>query len=262
MPACNGAAPPSGPVRHTVVILGGTGEGAALAARLADNPRLDVVTSLAGRTEAPAPVAGRVRIGGFGGPEGLADWLRTEKAAAVIDATHPFARTISENAAAACDAAGIPRLVTDRPAWEAGPGDDWHFFSTLTEAAEALPRFGRRAFLTTGRQSLPAFAHLAEMWFLVRLVDRPAGPLPLPVCQVVVGRGPFDVEAERALMADHGIDVLVTKASGGAATSAKLAAARALSLPVVMIARPEASGEAAAHTADDVESWLNRILGT
>lgn len=227
---------------HRVLILGGTGEARALAGRLAAGvpglPPLDIVSALAGRTRAAMPLPGRVRVGGFGGADGLAAYLRDERIELVIDATHPFATQISANAAAACKAAGVPRLALARLAWQAQPGDIWIEVADAAEAAQVLPRYGRRVFLSTGRRELAAFAALDEMWFLVRLVDPPEAPLPLPDCRVVTGRGPFDAAAERRLLMVNDIDVLVCKASGGAATAAKLAAARDLGLPVVMIRRP------------------------
>jgi len=223
-----------------LLLLGGTGEALALAASLAAafGPRLRVITSLAGRTRDPRLPEGALRVGGFGGADAMAGWLREASVDAVIDATHPFASRISANAAAACDGAGVPRLVLERPAWTARPGDRWHEVDDASAAAAALPALGRRAFLTLGPRDLAPFAPLAGMWFLVRQVDPPTAPLPLDNCTVVTARGPFDLAGERKLLRDHAIDVLVTRASGGTATIAKLDAARALGLPVAMIRRP------------------------
>ena len=225
-----------------VLILGGTGEAAALARSLTDNysGRMAVTTSLAGRTAAPAALPGDVRRGGFGGAQALADYLQDRNIAALLDATHPFAAQISANAVAACEIAGVPRLVVSRPCWSPVPGDEWHSFDTVEAAADGLSRFGRRAFLTVGVQELAAFAALADIWFLVRLIEAPDAPLPLPNCKIITGRGPFSVARERELMESAQIDVLVTKASGGEATAAKLEAARLLRLPVVMVRRPSA----------------------
>lgn len=223
-----------------VLILGGTGEARALAraidARFGN--RLEIVTSLAGRTSAPAPVPGRVRSGGFGGARALAEYLGAESVDLVVDATHPFAAAIAANARAACDASGVPRLVLARPAWRKQPDDQWHAVADMDAAAACLRQFGRRAFLTVGSKGLAAFVRLPGMWFLVRLVEAPNAPLALSAHELVVARGPFAVDAETDLMRRHRIEVLVTKASGGGATAAKLAAARGLGLPVVMVRRP------------------------
>lgn len=222
--------------RH-VLVLGGTTEARELAATLAAMPGVRVTTSLAGRVSRPGALEGDVRIGGFGGPEGLAAWLREHHVDAVVDATHPFATAITANAAQAARATGTPAVVLRRPGWQPGPGDRWHDAGSLAEAAALLPSLGRRVFLTTGRLGLAAFAHLTELHFLVRSVEAPEPPLP-PHTHVLLARGPFTVDDETALLRDHRVDVLVTKDSGGAATSAKLAAARTLALPVVVVRRP------------------------
>lgn len=248
--------------RPTVLILGGTADAAELADTLVSRfaEAVDVVTSLAGRTIAPAPLPGRVRVGGFGGPDRLAAFLRESDVRAVVDATHPFATAISENARVACDAAGVPRLALVRPAWVAGPGDDWHTFADAASLAQALPRFGRRAFLTIGRSDLRAFASCPDMWFLVRLVDMPDVPLPLADCRVVTGRGPFSERDERELMVGHNIDVLVCKSSGGPATSAKLGAARGLGLPVAMIERPPGPDGPCVESVPAASEWVGALL--
>lgn len=247
-----------------VLILGGTAEAASLARTLADSygDKVDVTTSLAGRTRAPDPLPGQVRSGGFGGAEALADYLKDQRIAAVIDATHPFAAQISANAVIACEIANVPRLVLSRPGWSPQPGDDWVDFDSVEAAAAGLSRFGRRAFLTIGVQELSAFADLADIWFLVRLIDTPADPLPLTDCQIITGRGPFSVDGERALMVSHRIDVLVTKASGGDATAAKLEAARVLGLPVLMVRRPPAPEGPAVDDVSAAMDWVASRLGT
>jgi precorrin-6A/cobalt-precorrin-6A reductase len=248
--------------RPTILILGGTADAAELAGMLVSlfDERIDVVTSLAGRTVAPARVPGRVRVGGFGGPERLASYLHEHDVRAVIDATHPFATEISGNARLACDAAGVARLALVRPDWTPVAGDDWHMFADGLSLAQALPRLGRRAFLTVGSSGLSDFAPGHGMWFLVRLVDKPSTPLPLAECEVVTGRGPFSENAERALMMRHNIDVLVCKSSGGVATYAKLAAARDLGLPVAMIARPEPPTGDRVASAREAADWVGRLV--
>ena len=192
------------------------------------------MSSLAGRVRDPALPAGEVRIGGFGGVDGLATWLRDHDVAAVVDATHPFASTMTAHAVDACAAADVPLVVLRRPGWPAEPG--WIWADSLAAAAALLPSLGERVFLTTGRTSLAAFAEL-DLEFLVRCVDPPSGPMPRRA-RVLLDRGPFTVDGERALMREHGIDVLVTKDSGGPLTSAKLAAARAEGVQVLVVRRP------------------------
>ncbi|MCE7080493.1 cobalt-precorrin-6A reductase [Streptomyces sp. ST2-7A] len=231
---------PGRPGRH-VLVLGGTTEGRRLAGELlAAHPTgLRVTTSLAGRVAAPRlPEAGEVRIGGFGGPAGLADWLREHAVDLLIDATHPFAVRVGANAALAAGETGVPLLALRRPGWTPVPGDRWHPVDSLAEAAGLLPTLGSRILLTTGRLGLAAFAHLAEPWFLVRSVDPPTGPCP-PRMGVLTARGPFDLDGERALLREYRIDVLVTKDSGGTATAPKLTAAREVGVPVVIVRRPE-----------------------
>jgi precorrin-6A/cobalt-precorrin-6A reductase len=241
----------------TVLVLGGTAEARALAGRLADVPGLRVVSSLAGRVSQPALPAGEVRVGGFGGVEGLAAWVRDAGVGAVVDATHPFAETISAHAADACARAGVPLLRLARPGWEARDGDDWHEAGSLDEAAALLPALGTRVFLTTGRQGLAAFAGLDELWFLIRCVDPPSGAMPARR-EVLLARGPYDRVAEHALMQRFGVDVLVTKNSGGPLTSGKLDAARDLGLPVVMVSRPAPPPALAGSVpaVDDAFRWV------
>ncbi|MEV0182711.1 cobalt-precorrin-6A reductase [Streptomyces sp. NPDC050625] len=220
-----------------ILILGGTTEARRLAARLAARPDVRVTTSLAGRVARPGAVEGDVRIGGFGGAEGLADWLRAQRADAVVDATHPFAASITANAARAARATGLPLVVLRRPGWRPAPGDRRHPVPSLAAAADALPGLGRRVFLTTGRLGLAAFARLTDLHFVVRSVEPPEPPMP-PDAEVILARGPFTVADELTLLRAHRIDVLVTKDSGGEATAAKLTAARELGLPVVVVQRP------------------------
>ncbi|WP_330309051.1 MULTISPECIES: cobalt-precorrin-6A reductase [unclassified Streptomyces] len=239
-----------------VLVLGGTTEARELAAGLAARPGVRVTTSLAGRVSRPGALEGDVRIGGFGGSEGLAEWLREHGVAAVVDATHPFASGITANAARAAAVTGVPAVVLRRPGWRPGPGDRWHSAASLTEAAALLPALGRRVFLTTGRLGLAAFAHLAGLHFLVRSVEAPEPPLP-PDAEVLLARGPFTPDGEKALLREHRIDVLVTKDSGGDATAAKLTAARDLGLPVVVVRRPPLPEGVTA--VPDVASALARL---
>jgi precorrin-6A/cobalt-precorrin-6A reductase len=238
----------------TVLVLGGTSEARALAAALAGQPGLRVISSLAGRVSSPALPAGEVRMGGFGGAAGLAAYASAEGVGAVVDATHPFAETISANAVEACAQAGLPLLRLARPGWARRDGDDWHDAGSLEQAAAMLPGLGTRVFLTTGRQGLAAFAALQE-WFLIRCVDPPSGPLPARH-EVLLARGPYQREAERALMTRFGIDVLVTKNSGGPLTAGKLDAARELQIPVVMVARPPDRAAVSVPEVADAFKWI------
>lgn len=241
-----------------VLLLGGTGEARRLAAGLTRRAGFDVITSLAGRVAAPALPAGRARVGGFGGPDGLAAWLAAERIDAVVDATHPFAAEITASAVTATARAGVPLLVLRRPGWCARPGDDWRRVPSLAAAAEPP---GERVFLTTGRDGLPVFAGDERRWFLMRSVDPPPPPLP-PRSTVLLARGPYTVEGELELMRRYAVDVLVTKDSGGEMTAAKLTAARLLGLPVVMVDRPPAPEAPAVATVDAAEAWLERLIQT
>jgi precorrin-6A/cobalt-precorrin-6A reductase len=238
-----------------VLILGGTGEAVALAEACVARPDLEVISSLAGRTRTPTLPRGEVRSGGFGGPEGLAKFLIERGIERLIDATHPFAVQIGAHAKSACDEVGVPRLRLLRSPWQREPGDRWIEVADLAEAARRLPEFGRRAFLTVGQRDLEAFAGL-DLWFLVRMIE-PPGPSPLPRAEWVAGRGPFAIEDELALLRDHGIDVLVTKASGGEATYAKLAAARGLGLPVLMVRRPPPPPGPVVASVEAALAWLD-----
>ncbi|MGW8379420.1 cobalt-precorrin-6A reductase [Streptomyces sp. ODS28] len=245
-----------------VLILGGTTEARELAGELAAlEPRPRVTSSLAGRVARPQELPGEVRIGGFGGAEGMARWLREHAVDALIDATHPFAGTISFHAARAAAEARVPLLAVRRPGWTAGAGDDWHSVASLEEAADALPALGKRVFLTTGRMGLAAFAHLDSLHFLVRSVDEPGTPRPAHT-EVLLDRGPFTLAGERDVLRAHRIDVLVTKDSGGAATAPKLAAAREAGLPVVIVRRPAVpEGVPVVTGAAEAVNWLGSALG-
>ncbi|WP_016906881.1 cobalt-precorrin-6A reductase [Streptomyces xiaopingdaonensis] len=247
------------PAPRHVLLLGGTTEARALAGLLAEEPGLRVTSSLAGRVAAPRLPPGEVRTGGFGGVAGMTDWLRRHRVDALIDATHPFAETISSHAALAAAGAHVPLLALRRPGWAPGEGDDWHPVGSLDEAAAVLPELGRRVFLTTGRMGLAAFAALDRLWFLLRSVDPPESPAPRRL-RTVLERGPFALEDERRLLAEHRIDVLVTKDSGGAATAPKLAAAREARIPVVVVRRPRAP-EGVHAVADGAAAldWLRSL---
>lgn len=233
-----------------VLVLGGTAEAAALAAALHERPGFAVTSSLAGRVALPSLPPGEVRIGGFGGSDALAGWLQAHRTDVVVDATHPFARQITEHAVLATSAVGIPLVVLRRPGWVEGPGDRWHRVPDASSAAALLPSLGTRVFLPIGRGELGAFAGLDELWFLVRAVERPLPPLPARY-SLVLGRGPYTADAEVGLLREHRIDVVVSRDSGGAMTEAKLVAARELGVPVVLISRPRAVGVSAVETVEE-----------
>jgi precorrin-6A/cobalt-precorrin-6A reductase len=243
---------------RSLLILGGTAEAAALAAAALDcfGDALAVTTSLAGRTRRPQPLPGLVRIGGFGGPSGLAGYLRQHGIDRLIDATHPFAARISRAARLACKAAGVPRLALIRPPWRRQPGDRWIEVDDMDAAAALVGRVGRRAWLTVGASELAAFDAVTSTHFLIRMVEPPQGPLPLRGCEVIVGRGPFALADERRRFERHAIDVLVCKASGGAATEAKLVAARELGVPVIMIRRPPPEPGTIVESVAAALDWL------
>ncbi|WP_119458937.1 cobalt-precorrin-6A reductase [Rhodospirillaceae bacterium SYSU D60014] len=250
--------------RRRLLILGGTGEAAALADALSAHDNIEPITSLAGRTAAPAAPAGAVRVGGFGGVSGLLGYLRTESIDLVIDATHPFAQQITRNATIACWSAEVPLLRLERPLWPRHPDDIWHEVSTLVDAAAAVPKFGTRAFLTVGAGELQPFAGLPQVWFLVRLIDAPPNRLPLADYEVVLGRGPFSAAKELRLLDEQRIDVVVAKHSGGEATYGKIAAARALGLPVILLHRPilppAERPETEVGTVDEALAWVEAQL--
>jgi len=222
-----------------VLILGGTTEARELAQRLAGRTDVGVVSSLAGRVANPRMPPGRVRVGGFGGATGLSEWIGAHGIRAVIDATHPFAATISRNAAIAAAASHVPLLALRRAAWIPAQGDRWRDAASLEDAALMLPALGRRHFLTIGRRGVSAFARVADAWFLVRCID-PIEETTPPRMELLLDRGPYALDAEIALMRGRRVDTVVSKNSGGEATSAKLFAARELGLPVVMVQRPAA----------------------
>lgn len=240
-----------------VLLLGGTGEARILASRLAGSAEFDVITSLAGRVARPVRPESRLRVGGFGGPDGLAAWLAAEHIDVVVDATHPFATTISSVAVTAAARTGVRLLVLRRPGWIAGPGDDWRRVPSLAAAADPP---GERVFLTTGRDGLSAFARDDRRWFLVRSVDPPRPPAP-PRMRALLARGPYTVDGELEVMRRHAIDVVVTKDSGGEMTAAKLTAARRLGLPVVMVDRPAPPDAPSVATVESAVAWLTRRSG-
>jgi precorrin-6A/cobalt-precorrin-6A reductase len=245
-----------------LLILGGSGEAADLARALAGDARFDITMSLAGRTAEPALLPGKLRAGGFGGAEGLARVLAGERFDLVIDATHPFAVQMKANAIKAARAAGVKLLAIRRPAWVPRNGDRWIMVESLEAAADAIGEKPRRVFLTTGRMELAPFRSAPQHLYIVRSVEAPSPRELPPRVELIAARGPFKLEDEKALLAERKIEVIVTNNSGGAGASAKLDAARALSLPVIMVTRPDLPDAPSVETVADALAWLERHHGS
>ncbi len=247
-----------------VLILGGTSDARILATKAALLSDLTVITSLAGRTQNPAVSAGQVqigqvRVGSFGGIQGLVDYLQAERIDGLIDATHPFAAQISWHAAAAAEIVKIPHLMLVRPAWEKTPADRWIEVESLQTAALTLPHLARRIFLTIGRQELAAFAHLSDLWFLMRMIEPPTAAIPPGL--ILLERGPFTEAHEQARLIEYEIEAIVSKNSGGDATDAKLKAARTVGIPVVMVQRPLLPEGEQVTTIDAALRWIANQSG-
>ncbi|WP_417425881.1 cobalt-precorrin-6A reductase [Hoeflea sp.] len=222
---------------QTILILGGTSEAAELARDLvARHPDARVITSLAGRTREPATLAGEVRSGGFGGVEGLANFIRAERVTRMVDATHPFARQISANAIKAAKITGVPLDIRTRMPWAKKPGDIWIEVQGLKAAREALPT-GARVLLALGSQHIGLFASREDVHFIVRMIDPPEHPLELPDHALILGRPGDTAAVETMLLIAHSITHIVCRNSGGKAAYAKIEAARQLGLPVIMVGR-------------------------
>ena len=250
-------------MKKRLLILGGTGDATELAARASQIAEIEVVSSLAGRTQQPfTPKTGTVRIGGFGGAAGLAAFLLDRPIDLLIDATHPFAAQISANAAVAAAECNVPYLMLVRPAWERVEGDRWIEVASHSEAAKALLGQSQRVFLTIGRQELAEFAGLDAIWFLMRAIDPPALNTPVPNGKLLLARGPFTLEDERKLLLEYQIDTIVSKNSGGSATYAKIAAARELGIPVVMVQRPQIPDVEQVADVEGGICWLMQQLSS
>ena len=243
-----------------VLILGGTTEARRLAERLAGRSDLAVTLSLAGRTAHPAALPVPVRSGGFGGVAGLVDYLKAERIDALIDATHPYAAVISANAAQAVRITGVQLLALRRRPWAKVDGDRWTEVADMNEAVHALGDEPRQVFLALGRKEVAPFAQAPQHHYLVRSVDPIDPPLAVPDAEYIRARGPFSEDDERMLLSSHGIDVIVSKNSGGSATYGKIAAARALGIGVIVLRRPTLPDVPAVESVDAALAWLDHAL--
>ena len=244
-----------------LLVLGGTTEATALATAMAERGIMGTF-SYAGRVERPKSQPLPTRIGGFGGADGLARWIRDHNITHVIDATHPFAAQMSRNAQRACTSVGIPLAALTRPPWRAIDGDNWQSVRDIPDAVEHLRGPARRILLAIGRLHLAEFAPVAHNFFLLRLVDPPANAPPLPNSAIEISRGPFTIDGDTDLMRKHQIDLVVSKNAGGTAARAKLDAARNLGIPVLMIDRPNLPDRTELHSVAAVFDWLSHQDGT
>ena len=231
-----------------------------MAERLARRADLEIVVSLAGRTKSPAPQAAPVRTGGFGGAAGLADYLVKENIGAIIDATHPYANVMSANANSAARQSAVPLIALRRPPWPAVTGDRWSEAGDVAAAVHMLGDRSRRVFAALGRSELAPLTAAPQHFYLIRSIDPVEPPLPLPRAAYVTGRGPFSEVAERTLLVSYGIEIIIAKNSGGAATYGKIAAARALGIEVIMLRRPLPPDAPAVETVEEAIAWLDHAV--
>jgi precorrin-6A/cobalt-precorrin-6A reductase len=244
-------------LQRSILILGGTAEARALAGKLAGDPRFTVELSLAGRTRSPADQPVPVRVGGFGGAEGLAAYLNQKGVSILIDVTHPYAAQISRNAAKAAEMSGVPLVALRRSAWQRQPDDRWTEIDSVADAVNALGVVSRKAFLTLGRQELLPFEAAPQHRYLVRSVDPVEPPLAVPNAVYLTARGPFRQADEASLLQDHGIEVIVAKNSGGPASYGKIAAARDSGIDVILIRRPDLPDVPSVETVGEMLAWLD-----
>ena len=245
--------------RHRLLLLGGTGEALSLAEQLQDVAEVETISSLAGRTRKPVLPPGTVRVGGFGGIGGLVEYLTGNKITLLVNATHPYAAEMSLNALRAHQVTGVPMLRFIRPEWIRDPVDVWIRTPHIAAAADVCRWYGKQILLTIGSQEVAHFSKVETARFFLRLVDSPVTAVPLRDYKLIEARGPFNLNDERRLMLENGIDLIVSKNSGGSATYAKILASRELSIPVVMIDRPEIArrtGSDTAHTLDEAMEWI------
>ncbi|WP_257169132.1 cobalt-precorrin-6A reductase [Bradyrhizobium sp. SRS-191] len=243
-----------------ILILGGTTEASELAQLLAGDSRFEATLSLAGRTVSPKPQPLRTRIGGFGGIAGLEAWLRDHAVEAVIDATHPYADQMARHAVAACEGLALPLASIRRAAWPRQERDRWIDVATPQAAVSALGQDPARVFLSLGRLELAAFVAAPQHHYVARTIDPPGDIALPPDIRFVFDRGPFDETKEEAFLTREHIAFVVSKNSGGAATYPKIAAARRLNIPVVMIARPDKPHGVPLDSARAAVTWLEGQL--
>lgn len=255
VPIIEGEAPL--PTAHSVLLLGGTTEAFRLAQLFANQPQIDIINSMAGRTSSPRRPVGRLRIGGFGGVEGLAQFIVSNRIMAVIDATHPFASGISDNAFRAAQMTGIHHLLLSRAPWAKIQDDTWLEVPDIPSAVERIPK-NARVLLAVGRQEAPAFASRTDCWFLTRMMEEPA--LPIPPGQVILERPRDTADDECALMSDHRINCVVAKNSGGPGY-AKIEAASWMGVPVVMVNQPPLPPAERVSIVGDAAVWVRRLFG-
>ncbi|MEO0838519.1 MAG: cobalt-precorrin-6A reductase [Cyanobacteria bacterium J06643_5] len=241
-----------------LLILGGTQEARELSKKAANLPNIKVKISLAGRTN-QALISQNSRVGGFGGVTGLIKYLKSENIDLLIDATHPFAAKISQNAAIAAKKLKLPRLMLIRAEWESVRGDKWIEVENIQTAVDILPNFASRVFLTIGRQEITAFTQLENIWFLMRMIDKPLSDIVLPKGLILFERGPFNQNLEKHLLQEHNIDTIVSKNSGGNATYAKIIAARELGIKVVMVKRPILPEGERVENVESALEWVERV---
>lgn len=246
-------------MKHSILILGGTAEARQLAGALAGDPRFEVELSLAGRTRAPAEQPVPVRVGGFGGPEGLAAYLKQKGITVLIDATHPYAARISANAAVAAKHTGVPLMALRRTPWKRRPGDRWTEVNDVAQAVAALGEMPRKVFLTLGRQELLPFEAASQHRYLIRSVDPVEPALDVPHAIYLTSRGPFAEADEARLLKEHAIEAIVAKNSGGPASYGKIAAARSLGIEVILIRRPDLPEVLSVETVEEVLAWLSHL---
>jgi len=239
-----------------ILILGGTAEASSLADALSGLP-VTAITSLAGRTQNPVLPKGQVRIGGFGGIDGLITYLEQGQIDLLIDATHPYAFNISQNAIAAAKAAGIAHLRLERPQWLCEPGDNWIDVHDETDAALRIPS-GERVLLALGRQHIAPFANRNDVHFILRMIDPPQ--VSLPQAHEIILAKPGDYDAEKHFLIDKCIGLIICRNSGGDRSYEKIRAARDLALPVIMIARPLYQGAKTVDSVDEAVAFIRSLF--
>jgi precorrin-6A/cobalt-precorrin-6A reductase len=249
-------------MRKRILILGGTTEAREFAQALAARGDLEATLSLAGRTAAPLPQSVPVRSGGFGGIAGLIKYMRERQIGALVDATHPYAARISAHALRAALQTNTPMITLSRPPWGAVAGDQWVEVQSVQETVSALGLKPRNVFLTLGRQELAPYASAPQHHYWIRSVDPVEPALAVPHAQYILARGPFGEEQERTLLLAHAIDAVVAKNSGGSATYGKIAAARMLGIPVILVRRPPESAAPRVATVGEAIAWLDHVLNT